>query len=107
MCLNPGETQCTEVAFIYKATDNPRYYYIILSGGITSIDTALNQMLRTNTTDSNIKIAIESWYKKYLLPYDNYIEDTVFCNDRTIQDIGGWSETGDVTKSLLFRGLFY
>lgn len=103
MCLTPGEKQCTEVAFIYRANDNPRYYYIKLSNG-TSLDTALNQMLRTNTSDSNIKFAIESWYKKYLLTYDSYIEDTIFCNDRTIQDIGGWSETGDVTQTLKFRG---
>ena len=26
--------------------------------------------------------------------YESKLEDTVFCNDRTIDDLGGWSETG-------------
>ena len=34
-------------------------------------------------TDSTIKQEIDDWYEEYLLTnYDNYIEDTVYCNDR-------------------------
>ena len=42
-------------------------------------------------TDSTIKTVIDTWYEDYVLAiYDNYIEDTVYCNDReevTAQEI--------------------
>ena len=47
-----------------------------------------------NTKNSIIKTAIDAWYAKYLISYDDYIEDTVFCNDRTILSLGSWDPNG-------------
>ena len=37
--------------------------------------------------------------------YEEFIEDSVFCNDRTIDDMGGWSNTGILTNFLRFNGV--
>ena len=36
-----------------------------------------------NDTDSNFKRVLDAWYSAYLTTYDNKIEDSVYCNDRT------------------------
>ena len=37
----------------------------------------------SNVSDSNIKLAIDEWYKRNLLSYENYIQNGIFCNDRS------------------------
>ena len=37
-----------------------------------------------NTNDSTIKGVIDTWYQNNLLNYTSYLEDTVWCNDRSI-----------------------
>ena len=36
-----------------------------------------------NDTDSNFKRVLDAWYNAYLTSYDDKIEDSVYCNDRT------------------------
>ena len=33
--------------------------------------------------------------------YDDYIEDTIFCNDRSIRNLNGWNPDGGSTSSCL------
>ena len=78
--------------------DGTTLYYIKLNGNETVSD-ALDKMLRNdniNVRNSHIKGVIDYWYKENILgtTYESYLEDTVYCNDRTIDDIGGWSEVG-------------
>ncbi len=100
VCLIPGAQSCSEVAYVFKY-DGVYMYYIILKNGEKSISDAIENMLAKNTSDSTIKMGIDAWYKKYLLDYDNYIEDTVFCYDRSINDYAGWSETNSMSESAL------
>ncbi len=37
-----------------------------------------------NSTDSNMKTIVDAWYSAHLSGYSSYIEDSVFCNDRSI-----------------------
>ena len=48
-----------------------------------------------------MKTGIEAWYKKYLLPYDSYIDDTIYCNDRSISSLGGFNPDGGSVESYL------
>ena len=49
-----------------------------------------------------MKSGVDAWYKKYLLEdYDDYIEDTIFCNDRSIRSLGGWNPDGGMTNAYL------
>ena len=101
-CFYSTDNTCQELYFIYdlRGTD---VYYIKLNGNETVSD-ALDKMLRNdniNVKNSHIKGVIDYWYKENILgtEYESKLEDTVFCNDRTISDLGGWSETGAITGS--------
>ncbi len=100
VCLVEGAKSCTEVAYVFNR--NGSYmYYVTMKNGEKSISDVIQNMFTKNTTDSTIKVGVEAWYKKYLLNYDNYIEDTVFCYDRSINEYAGWAENGSMSKLTL------
>ena len=113
ICLSNGKKSCSSVAYIYYYTGNSgfnTFYYIILKDGVLSVSEAINDMFTKNTNNSVIKSGIDAWYKHYLLEkYDSYIEDTIFCNNRSFNGylgyagIGGWDENdGDVNEYMEF-----
>ena len=80
-CLNTtGE--CTDVYYIHYFDNSSYIYYLKLSSG-KNIEDAKNEMF-TNTTDSTIKKAIDTWYSQNMTAYTEKLEDTIFCNDRTL-----------------------
>lgn len=104
-CLNAGSTTCSAVAYLYFYSESGEKRYIILSNGEVSIPQVLDNMLTKNNTSSTIKNALEAWYKKYLLDYDNDIEDVIYCNDRNITALNGWNPNGGVLNiSLELKG---
>ncbi len=96
---------CSTLSYVYYNSAG-NLYYINLTGG-KDIDDVLEEMLtanNVNTKNSIMKLGIDAWYKKYLLPYDSYIDDTIYCNDRSIRSLGGWNATnGSVTSYLQFK----
>ena len=96
MCTTVGTTTCSTVAYVYYFSNyTGKYYYITLQNGVTSVNQALSDMLTKNTHNSDTKSAVDLWYQHNLLEdYDEYIEDTVFCDDRSIADIAGWNPDG-------------
>jgi len=102
-CFSTSST-CTDVAYIFF-TDTSNAYYITLTNG-KKVSDALDEMLNANnvnTTDSTIKSIIDTWYNTNLSSYTPYIEDTVYCNDRSISELNGWNPNGgDITKDLNF-----
>ncbi len=104
-CFN--ETgECTTISYIYY-TDSSLAYYINLTGG-KSVEDALKEMLSNdgvNVKSSTIKEKIDTWYETNMMDYSSYLEDTIFCNDRGIKDLGGWNPNGGNTSSYLqFKG---
>ena len=91
--------ECTSVSFVYHLDDyNHAMYYVNLTGG-TNIQYALNRMLYdndVNTYNSIIKNGIDKWYEWNLLDYTDYIEETIFCNDRKLHESGetSWEPNG-------------
>ena len=51
-----------------------------------------------NNIDSEIKIMVDNWYKKHLLNYSNYFDDTIYCKDSTMSDGGFLGNTSSVIK---------
>ena len=92
-CFSTGTT-CTSVYYIFHTTTSDAYY-VTLTGG-EDVDDALNKMF-TNNTNSTIKSKIDDWYSNYLTSYSSYIEDTIYCNDRSISKMGGWNQNGGNT----------
>jgi hypothetical protein len=59
----------------------------------------------TNQNNSLIKTEIDNWYENYLIDYSDYLEDVIFCGERSIKDSGGWVlNQGSFNNSLVFSG---
>ena len=103
-CMTTGTT-CTSLYYVYY-TSSSNAYYITLTGG-KSVNDALNEMLYAddvNKNDSTIKAYIDSWYEKNIKDkYDDKLEDTVFCNDRSMsnESSNGWNPNGGSTSTTL------
>ena len=95
--------ECTTISYIYYI-DGSKVFYINITNG-KSVEDAVNEMLydnNVNTTNSTIKSRIDVWYRHYLLEdYDEYIEDTIFCNNRSIGSLGGWNPDGGSTSTYM------
>ena len=103
-----GSTTCSTVYYIYY-TSSSTMYYISLSNG-KKVEDALSDMLDNNTTSSTIKGSssssgtIDNWYYTNIEQkgYSEYLEDTVWCNDRSISQLNGWDPNGGSTRSYLY-----
>lgn len=113
-CFSTGTT-CDEVYYIYYTSTSSAYYITLTDGKKT--EDAIADMLSSdepkyvnaNKKNSIIKGdeltsgTIDYWYKNNIEQYDDYIEDTIWCNDRTIYNIAGWNPNGGSNRaSLLF-----
>lgn len=95
-CNNTTGT-CTNIRFVYSytydTTNNIKVYvYVGLSDG-ESIEDALNNSYNVNVNQRNSKIKniVDNWYRDHLTNYTNYIEDTVYCNDRSFLQQQGFT----------------
>ncbi|MDD5865963.1 MAG: hypothetical protein PUD07_05765 [bacterium] len=91
-------TTCSSLYYVYY-TLSSNAYYITLTGG-KSVGDALNEMLYAddvNKTDSTMKTYIETWYENNMTAYTSYLEDTTYCNDRSILNLNGWNPNGGST----------
>lgn len=104
--------ECTSISYIYYiySINGTTLYYINITNG-KSIYDAKNEMLYNNDVNkvnSTVKSGVDAWYKHYLLEdYDDYIEDTIFCNDRSQYNMqtNGWNPNGgSATTNMNFDG---
>jgi len=56
-----------------------------------------------NTNNSIIKSAIDYWYENEMTNFTDYLEDTVWCNDRSFVELGTWNPNSDNLKNLRFK----
>lgn len=106
---NTTSTTCSyKVNFVLS--NNSKAAIIEIKNGVTSINELLNNMLRSSTTnafDSTIKKNTDSWYETNLKRnYANYLEETIYCGDRTISNYGPFNENGgtiEIFGKLYFR----
>lgn len=102
-CFNlSGE--CTEVYYIisFYEYDSSYIYYLTLSEG-KNIEDAKNEMF-TNSNDSTMKKTLETWYENNLTSYTEKLEDTIWCNDRTLYSGSLLGKDEDTGKSLSYFG---
>ena len=102
-CFNSSGV-CSELNYIYYIYSGIPYYVKLNNG--KSVEDALNEMLYNedvNTNDSTIKSAIDYWYQNNMIQYTDYLEDTVWCNDRSMsnQSTNGWNPNGGSTSTYL------
>ena len=101
-CFNDSG-QCSTLSYVFGVLWNTSYY-INLSGG-TTLNEALEEMLYTNQSDSGVKTKIDNWYQNNLLNYTEHIEDTVFCANRTVKNLGSWNpDNNTINGKIVFEG---
>ena len=104
-CFNTSG-ECNQVYYIYYTSSSTAYYVQIPSG--KTISQMLDEMLTSssNTTNSAIKTAIDTWYAANMTSYTSKLEDTPYCNDRTIYQYNGWDPNGGDTTKYLYLGAY-
>ena len=101
-CWN-SSGECSTISYIpYKAASISPYYIDINNG--KGVEDAVNEMLyndNVNLKNSMIKSGLDSWFKQYMIDYSDYLEDTIFCNDRSQSnaDSNGWNPNGGSTST--------
>lgn len=50
--------------------------------------------------DSAIKASLDKWYKENILQYQEYMQDTIYCNDRSKDDNGEYNTKGRLGASV-------
>ena len=83
---------CENVYYVFGKYYTNAADYITLANGKT-VEDALNEM-NVNSHDSLIKQTIDSWFENSLQSYFtsnsknyiNYLEDTIWCNDRSLDE---------------------
>lgn len=85
-CFSTTLTSCSSVRVLGSSfsTTNIIYSYT-LSNGKNIGD--LREEIHANLNESLIKQSIDKWYEGNLLSYTDYLEDTIWCNDRHV--VGG------------------
>ena len=98
---------CNELSYIYYY-DYEGIFYINLENG-NGVEEAINEMLRSdniNINNSSIKTLIDTWYQNNLTNYTNKIEDTIYCNNREINNLAssGWNPNGGNISTMIQFG---
>ena len=111
-CFNDTGT-CQTLSYVYyvKTPSNIAYiFYINLTGG-KNVEDAINEMLynnNVNTTNSDIKTYIDNWYQNNMTAYTTYLEDTIFCTNRSQwDDENGWNPNGGSVTSHMYFDYYY
>ena len=127
-----SDATCTSLRYVYYVNGTTKYYITLTNGD--TIEDALYKMTGTgstttkaknasyvlNRTDSKAKTEIENWFKTNLTNeedasktnYQEYLEDTIYCNDRSYKETGssdtynqsGWNPNGGSLSTYLYFG---
>ncbi len=107
-CENPGQTTCDSVRYLNTASSNDQVHYFYaatLTNGITPAQ-AVENMFK-NEKDSLAKSVVEAWYARNLVDYTDKIEDTPYCNERNLRNLGGWDPNGGDSSDLAHFEPYY
>ncbi|MBR7042091.1 MAG: hypothetical protein IKI04_01175 [Bacilli bacterium] len=101
-CGSSTDTTCTSVRYVYYVSSTTAYYITLTNG--KKVEDALSEMLTnsSNENSSTIKTSIDTWYQTNMTSYTSMLEDTSFCNDRTIGTLNGWDPNGGSTTAYLY-----
>ena len=102
-------TTCSTVRFYfftgYVFGFQGGYCYIELSNG-KMVNQVLHSMIdadNINQVSSNLKNKVDEWYQQKMTAYTSKLEDTIFCNDRSITSYGGWNKDTSLGARIKYR----
>jgi len=81
---------------VWNTKYNDAKYVGWMFGGAQGAASTSKAQAQTNETNSDIKTAVEVWYKSNIVDtgYSNYVHDAIFCNDRSTpgKSATGWTD---------------
>lgn len=93
-CMNTTGSSTTIGDSVFNASYNDNAYVGYMYGTTGS---SSYEKTHANTNDSTIKGVIDSWYEENMTEYTNQLEDTVWCNDRSIDPTSSGTGVGQKT----------
>ena len=104
-----GVSNTGRLAYTYKAFNaqyNDAKYVGWMYGGAQGTASTSKAQAQTNTTSSDLKTLVDSWYKTNIVDKNlgDKVADVVFCNDRTTP---GSAETGYLSDTGLGLSLIH
>ena len=90
-CTNTtgSSTVLQDSVFNANSNDNAHVGYMYGTAGSSTYEET-----HKNTNDSTIKTVIDSWYEENMTEYTDKLEDTVWCNDRSVVQYSSYTGTG-------------
>lgn len=114
-CFKNDSNSCGNSIYYVYYTNDTTAYYIELKNG-EKIEDALKKMFNSNNSiisninkyNSAIKGVVDSWFEQNLLSISSLLDDNeVYCNERSIKSLGGWSPTGNTTSNYELKFTYY
>ncbi len=93
---------CERIEYFFITNYTSRSIYLENGDGISDFVSKLNE----NVYDSAIKTALENWYADHLLSYSSYIEDSYYCNDRTVGEQNSFNPEGPLVDGVIFDAFY-
>ena len=101
-CLSTSKN-CNTVYYINYATSRYIIYSNLTNGKkITDILPSLTEN-SSNSDSLNLKNTVDKWYTSNVYAYEDFLEDTIWCNDRSVAEFNGWQKDGNAAKRLIFK----
>ena len=102
-CYNNKKSTCEKVYYMFDSTQGNFTYYELSNGD--KVDDLLDYLLtNNNTVDSSAKERIDEWYSSNMTSYTSKLEDSIYCNDRSISLKAGFDKDTNADLDLLFAG---
>ena len=101
-CFN-DTGKCETINYVLTNESDSVQYFVLENG--QSMKGYIDNLLdgeNANSSDSSIKIVVDTWFRHNLVDYLDYIDDTVFCNNRTVTDYGMFDKDGNYFSEVYF-----
>ncbi len=109
-CGTANTMTCSSIRYYYSYSINNEsnyYMYFTLTNG-KKIEDVVSESLENGLAESNVKRMVEEWYEENIDgPNDTKIEDTVYCNDRSIYSLGGFNPNGGTLTATFSTNMVY
>ena len=92
-----SSTKSIDTSVYNDYPNSPAYVGYMYGSKIDTRDNCIK-----NEVSSSVKEKLDNWYKNNLLNFNNYINDSGFCNDRTINSGDGYS----ADKNTYYQGYY-
>ena len=97
-CYKVNGTECDTVRFVYMTRSSVMFYITLKNGEKIEDVIRDNVTNEANTNKSIVHTTVDNWYRDNMTAYTNSLEDVVWCNDRSLHDVGGWGKNNDVLE---------